>query len=150
MEDKSRNTPIRIQPYIRHFSWLVVALIAGNKFLLRPWVINNFDHSFLLILVNSLPNFIEAVIGTVILSGIGLVLRARFPDNLGHIKDRSIYAIGTMIASIYVITQEFNVHSLGGQNVYDPYDVAASVIGLVFINVVFNQFGFLKPPAGIE
>jgi len=126
--------------------WLVPVVIAINKFLLRPWVRANLEESALLILVNSLPNFIEALIGTVVLAGIGFVLRTRFSDKLANTTDRTIYAFATLLAGIYVITQEINLHSLGGNNVYDPYDLGASIIGLLFTFVVLNTYGLLADP----
>ena len=134
---------LRIKPYVKHLNWLVILVIAGNKFWLRPWVREHVDSSLLLIVVNSLPNFVEAVIGTVALAGIGLVLRTRFPQHLSKFSDRVIYAIATIMASIYVISQELNFHSLGGNNTYDPYDLVASVIGLVTAAMVLHTHGLL-------
>ena len=141
---------LRIKSYIRHLNWLVILVIAGNKFLLRPWVREHFDPSVGLIIVNSLPNFVEAVIGTVALSGIGLVLRARFPQFLSNLKENTVYVTATLLASIYVLTQEFNLHSLGGNNTYDPYDVVASVTGLIFIYVILNTYGMLTNQHALE
>ncbi|MEP2447184.1 MAG: hypothetical protein ABJI69_08145 [Balneola sp.] len=32
-------------------------------------------------------------------------------------------------------------HNLGGRNVYDPNDVVASIIGLVFVFIMLNAYG---------
>lgn len=43
-----------------------------------------------------------------------------------------------------MLTQEFELHNLGGNNVYDPNDVAASIIGLVGMLLVFSRFGIIE------
>lgn len=48
------------------------------------------------------------------------------------------------IASLYVISQELKFHSLGGNNVYDPYDIAASLIGIAATFIVIQRFGFTE------
>ncbi len=40
-------------------------------------------------------------------------------------------------AAFYVISQEFGLHNLGGDQVYDPYDVLFSVAGLIAGLVAF-------------
>jgi len=51
----------------------------------------------------------------------------------------TIYITATILASIYVITQEFKIHDLGGRNIYDPNDVVFSIIGLlVGLGIVFK------------
>ena len=62
---------------------------------------------------------------------------------IGNLSERSVYLIATFLAGVYVLSQEVKWHNLGGNNVYDPYDVVASLIGLVVINRIFSHFGFL-------
>ena len=52
-----------------------------------------------------------------------------------------IYLVSLMLAAVYVITQEMNFHSLGGNNIYDFNDIVASVIGLVVIYGMLAAFG---------
>ena len=47
------------------------------------------------------------------------------------------------MATIYVISQELKFHNLGGNNVYDPYDLIASITGLIGTFVVIQIFGFV-------
>ena len=80
--------------------------------------------------------------GTILLGYMGLVLKHhRFPF-LAEIKNATIYVIATFLAAIYVILQEFKIHNLGGRNIYDPYDVIFSVLGLI---AAYLLLLFLKP-----
>ncbi|MDX2445236.1 MAG: hypothetical protein QNK30_15685, partial [Bacteroidales bacterium] len=72
-----------------------------------------------LIVTYSIPNLIEAIIGTLMLTGILLQARQYFNKKFGFIKDISIHILAVSIASIYVISQELKFHNLGGNNVYD-------------------------------
>ena len=47
-----------------------------------------------------------------------------------------------------MLTQEFKLHNLGGNNVYDPYDVVASIVGLVGMFWLVSRFGVLKGASG--
>ncbi len=99
--------------------------------LIRPWFLkSNVPELFKTILL-SLPNLIEAVIGILILTGIGLYLNLKFLSHEKRVTKAFIYIIATVIAAVYVITQEFKVHNLGGENVFDEIDVLFSVIGLI-------------------
>ena len=80
----------------------------------------------------------------VALTGIIMAIRHNASGSMARLKDASIYLMATALAAIYVITQEVKLHSIGGTNVYDPYDVAASIIGLLFINLIFFKFGFIR------
>jgi len=96
------------------------------------------------IVVLSLPNFSEAVMGTLLLTGILLELRLFLGDKLRSIKTTSLYLVAVMLASIYVISQEFKLHNIGGNNVYDPYDLIASGIGLALTYITIIKLGFLE------
>ena len=63
---------------------------------------------------------------------------------MGYIKDRYIYLIAVSIALIYSVSQEFKFHNLGGNNVYDPFDVIASLIGLGITYGLIQVFGFVE------
>lgn len=86
----------------------------------------------------SLPNFFEGIVGVITLTFIGLWLQHR---NKKKIKRNLIYILATITASIYVITQEFKLHNLGGNNVFDMYDVVFSIIGLFigYLIIVYIQ-----------
>lgn len=97
-----------------------------------------------LIVTYSIPNLIEATIGTLILTGILLQLRQHFNKKFGSINDTYIYLVAVSVAFIYVISQELEFHNLGGNNVYDPYDIAASLIGLLLTFAIIQIFGFTE------
>ena len=101
-----------------------------NKFLIRPFVLENDFPGLVQTFVLSFPNFCEAVMGSLMLAFIGLAFRFRMPQWFGGIKEKQIYLLSIAFAAIYVILQEFKIHNLGGRNTYDPYDVLFSIIGL--------------------
>lgn len=81
--------------------------------------------AFFKLFLLSFPNFCEAIVGILTLTMLGLYLsRGR------GIKTNLIYIAATILAAIYVITQEFKIHNLGGKNIYDPNDVIFSLVGL--------------------
>ena len=106
-------------------------IFVANKFLIRPFVLGNDLPELAQIIVLSFPNLCEAVVGTLVVTYIGLVLNNRFLQRGVRLKDVCIYFVATMLAGVYVILQEFKVHNLGGINVYDPYDVLFSIVGLI-------------------
>ena len=132
---------IAIKKYVRYLFGIVFAIFILNKFYLRPWVIKNELSTFFQIVVFSIPNLIEAILGTLVLTGVLLQLRQYF-DQLKNIKDPTIYLIAVGISSLYVISQELKFHNLGGNNVYDPYDLIASIIGLLMTFAIMKKFGF--------
>ncbi|MGI9549985.1 MAG: hypothetical protein ACR2MT_02200 [Aurantibacter sp.] len=129
-----------VKKYIRYLFGTVFILFILNKFYLRPWVLENELPELFQIFVFSIPNLIEAILGTIILTGILLQLR-QYSNK--KIKDSSIYLIAVGISSLYVISQELKFHNLGGNNVYDPYDLIASIIGLLMTFMIIRKFGFI-------
>ncbi|MEP3891642.1 MAG: hypothetical protein ABJN69_14375 [Hellea sp.] len=130
-----------MKPHIQRLFVLTFVLFIGNKLVLRPWLLETSDSAVLQGLVYSVPNFCEAVMGVIILTNLALYAR-RSIKALSTISNAMIYNAATLIALIYVITQEYGGHSLGGNNTYDPIDVLASILGLVFINRVIAETGF--------
>ena len=63
---------------------------------------------------------------------------------MGYIKDDYFYLFAVGLASIYSVSQEFKFHNFGGNNVYDPYDVIASLIGFVMTYSLIKVFGFVE------
>ena len=96
-----------------------------------------------MILTYSIPNLLEAIIGTLLLTGILLQIRQSFNEKMRAIKDINIHILAVVIASIYVISQELKFHNLGGNNVYDSYDLIASILGLMGTFVAIRIFGFV-------
>ena len=108
---------------------LIIILFAFFKFI-RPPVLESKSYEWIKITLLSLPNFFEGILGVLILTGMGLYLNDRLRGSLKRIKPDYIYIIALVFAAIYVITQEFKLHNLGGNNVYDVNDVIFSIIGL--------------------
>ncbi|NAS30278.1 hypothetical protein GTQ40_04795 [Flavobacteriaceae bacterium R38] len=133
-----------IKPYIKYLYIGMLLMHSANKFLIRPWVLEHHFSRFWVVLVNSLPNFLEAVVGIIVLTGIGLLLKVCFFKALNTINNKTLLSIASVIAGIYVITQELKIHNLGGRNVYDPNDLIASIIGLVFTYLLIYKKGILK------
>ena len=133
--------------YVRYVFPLALVVFVLNKFVLRPWVLERDSAEALVVLVNSLPNFIEAIMGTLLLTVMALQLRTRFRERLGRLNDSSIYLIASALAGLYVVSQELKFHNLGGNNVYDPYDLLASLLGLSLVNMVFHKYGVAREPS---
>ena len=131
---------ISIKKYVRYLFGIVFILFILNKSYLRPWVLENELPELFQIFVFSIPNLIEAILGTIILTAILLQLR-QYSNK--KIKDSSIYLIAVSISSLYVISQELKFHNLGGNNVYDPYDLIASILGLLLIFMIIKKYGFM-------
>ncbi len=137
---------IPVKRYVRYLFGITILVFILNKFYLRPWVLENELSEFFQIIVFSLPNLVEAIIGTLVLAGILLQMRLYFGNTIGNIKDTYVYLIAVGIAAIYVISQEFKLHNLGGNNVFDIYDVVASIIGLSLTFGLIQIFGFVEEP----
>ncbi len=88
------------------------------------------ENNFIQVIGLSLPNLFEGILGVLILTALGLILTRN-----KNIKHNYIYILAIIFAAIYVITQEFKIHNLGGKNVYDSNDVLFSLIGL-FIGTI--------------
>ena len=112
--------------------------------MLRPWILENTTRNALIIFVNSLANFLEAVIGTLLLTGIAFQLRFQFPKYLGQLKEDVLYLLASFCAGVYTISQELKFHHLGGNNVFDPYDLVATVVGLFFAFLLIRKYGVVK------
>jgi len=110
--------------------------------MLRPWILAQESPQFLRVIAWSLPNFIEAVFGCIIITGLLFIIRLRFPPIFKAFNEKQLYFIAVLLTSIYVLTQEIKWHNLGGRNVYDPNDFIASILGLLFILSIFCRYGF--------
>ncbi|MEP1032003.1 hypothetical protein [Ekhidna sp.] len=109
---------------------IICVLFVICKAWFRPFILDRDFHVIFDIIVLSLPNFFESIVGVLSLTYIGLYLNHRFVKAGEKIKDKHLYLLATLLAAIFVLTQEFKIHNLGGNNVYDPYDVLFSIIGL--------------------
>jgi len=123
---------------------IAVIIFMLNKLYVRKWILENDLPEYLLIVSYSIPNLIEAIIVTLLLTGILLQVRQYFNKKFGLIKTNYIHIIASSLAAVYVITQELKFHNLGGNNVYDPNDLWASIVGLVGTFVMMRLFGFTE------
>ena len=135
---------ILIKKYIIYLFGVSIFIFVLNKLYFRPWVVENHLSGSFMIIVFSIPNLIEAIIGTLLLTGILLQLKQSFLSKLSKIKDTFIYISAMLLSSIYVISQEFKFHNIGGNNVYDFYDLIASIIGLIMTFIIIQTFGFVN------
>ena len=140
-----KEIPIKI--YIRYLFVIAILVFILNKFYLRPWVLEKELPELFRILVLSLPNLAEAIIGTLLLTGILMQLRQYFNKLLGNLKDTYIHLAAVGIAGVYGISQEYKLHNIGGNNVFDIYDVIASIIGLIIAFGLIQKFGFIERQA---
>ncbi len=107
----------------------IIVLFVLLKFV-RPSVLEGNFPEWTKTMLLSLPNFFEGIIGVLMLTGIGLYLNHKLLGLKKQIKANLIYTFALIAAAIYVISQEYKVHNLGGNNVYDQNDVLFSVVGL--------------------
>ena len=135
---------LAIKTYVRYFFGISILFFVLNKLWIRPWMLARDVPEFIKIFVLSVPNFIEAIVGTIVVTGLLFRAQQYFNKQLGKYKDVYIYLAAVCIAALYVLTQEFKIHNLGGNNVFDPYDVIASILGLMTTFGVIYKFGFLS------
>lgn len=108
---------------------IVVILLFLILRLIRPPILTSDSPLFVKTILLSLPNFFEAIVGMLTLTGLGLFLNDRFLQN--RVKEKWIYLMAAVVTAVYTITQELKFHNLGGENITDPNDVLYSIIGLV-------------------
>ena len=131
-----------VKPYVRALFLGAIVVFVLNKFVVRPWILDAGLPTFFEVLVNSLPNLSEAIIGTLLLTGIGFELRARSSGRLGDLSDTVVYLLAIVAAGVYVLSQELKFHNLGGNNIYDPWDLLFSIVGLAVKGIVLGRYGF--------
>lgn len=127
--------------------FFVVLIFIFNKLYLRPYILENEFQELLDIFVLSFPNLCEAVIGSLIIVNISLFVKFRFLKQLSNIEENHIYLFSIVAAGVYVLLQEFKIHNLGGNNVYDPFDILFSLIGLVTVYFILL---YIKPTTSLE
>jgi hypothetical protein len=95
----------------------------------------------------SFPNLCEALIGGLLLTNIGLFTKHKFLKTPSNITENYVYLFAVLVTAMYILLQEFKIHNLGGNNVYDPFDVLFSVIGLIIVSFIL---WYLKPAISFE
>ena len=135
------NTWVLNQTIRRIFAFLFILFIL-NKLIIRPWVLEHSSSELLELVVLSLPNFIEAFMGSTVIAVFLYYLQSKVAL-LQSFSSVLLNLLACVLAAIYVITQELKIHNLGGRNVYDPYDLIASILGLLFTFMVFISVDFV-------
>lgn len=130
---------------IRGATWNLYAanfvLFFILKIWFRPWIREQEGFEYLKIIANSFPNFVEAYLGTFTIATFLIIGRLKNLSWIKNLSDFTIYTTSTILAAIFVITQEMKFHNLGGENIYDFNDVIASIIGLIVIFTMLNLYG---------
>ncbi len=134
----------RFKTYIVRLYIAVFVLFMLNKFVLRPFVLGHDSLGFLRIIVLSIPNTFEAILGMINVASVLIAARLYLSPRFDQVQDRAVYLLATAFVSVYVLTQEFKLHNLGGRNTYDPYDAVASVVGVVGMLVAFLCYGVIE------
>jgi hypothetical protein len=134
---------IKIKKYVRYFFGISVLLFVLNKLYLRSWILDHDFSGITLLITKSIPNLLEAVMGTLLLTGILLQINQSFLRKNIKIKPIFMHCLAVILTAGYVISQELKFHNLGGNNVYDINDLMASLIGLVSTFTIIRLFGFV-------
>jgi phosphatidylserine synthase len=88
-------------------------------------------------------------IGITRVLAISLILLVLFRQVLKKHKptDNIVYILAFFMAGVYVLLQEFKIHNLGGNNVFNSTDVFFSILGLV---VSIFLLYYIKPSLPIK
>lgn len=108
---------------------------------IRPSVLKSTAPEFFKVTLLSLPNFFEAIIGTLTLTGVILMINSRL-NNKYEIRPKVIYLVAVLFAGVYVIAQELNIISTRTNATMDVNDIIFSVIGLI---IGFSIVLYIKP-----
>ena len=114
---------------------LMVIPLVLNKFARRIFLNEETPEPFKVFLL-SLPNLLEAIVGVMLLTIIGLLISGRWVTPRYQLNEHLIYLAAVGLSAIFVLTQEFNIYNRRGDNVYDPNDVLFSIIGLALSYVI--------------
>lgn len=135
---------LRLRRYVRALFAGAFAVFMVNKFALRPAFESRPLPEALGVLTYSVPNFCEAVMGLTVISGLLWWSQQRGLALFRGWRPRGILALATVLTGTYVLTQEVGMHRLGGNNVFDPNDVLASLLGLAMTAGLFLKYGVLE------
>ena len=107
--------------------------------LVRPSVLDNSSPEIFKVILRSAPSFFESVIGTFVLTGIGLILNDRLHEK---IQPKFANLMTLIITAVFVTTQELNIYNIRGNNTLDPNDLIFSMFGLIVGYLIVLQ---IKP-----
>ena len=120
---------------------IVITIVFIFFKLIRPSALESTSFEFFKIVLFSLPNFFEAIIGILTLTGIGLIINDRF-DKKHQIKPKSIYILTVVLSGTYVILQELNIIDIRTNTTMDPNDIIFSIVGLIVGYLIIQ---YIKP-----
>lgn len=130
-----------LKPYVIRVYLGALVVFLVNKFVVRPLTRGVDLNVGVEVFIYSSPNALEAIVGTTNIVVLLLFARARLGRSW---RDASLYTLGALVAAVFVLTQEFRLHDLGGRNVYDPLDAVASVLGVLLMWGLFLRYGVLS------
>lgn len=125
--DRDRIVSVPGVRWVARVQILVILVFFPAK-AFRPRILAANAPEFVDIFFLSFPNFCEGIVGVATLTALGSFLRER---SLPKLRTQTIYLGAVGLAAVYVFTQELRIHNLGGNNVYDPHDMVASLLGLL-------------------
>ena len=148
MQVFQRTIDFRLKRYVVGLyvgTFLAFLVVKGG---LRRVLAGHEIPAWLEVVLYSFPNTAEAIIGMTNVAGLLFVARSILRPRFDAVPDWAISLLAMVLAGIYVISQEVKLHNLGGANVYDPYDVAASLLGLAVTFGLFWRVGVIdkRPP----
>ena len=108
---------------------IIIPIFILFKYI-RPSVLESKSPDFFKITLLSLPNFFEAIIGTLTLTGFILIMN-NLLNQKHQIGPRMVYMIAVALAGVLVIAQELNIIDIRTNTTFDPCDIIFSVIGLI-------------------
>ena len=109
---------------------IIIPIFIFFKYI-RPTVLKSASPEFFKITLLSLPNFFEAIIGTLTLTGVILIINDWLKKKR-QVKPKIIYKIAVVLAGILVISQELNIINIRTNTTMDQNDLIFSVLGLIF------------------
>lgn len=137
-----------IKSYLFRLYVGALGFFAVNKLIIRPVTSDASVPRWLEVLIYSSPNLVEAVVGMTTVAVLLLLARRRVGRGWSWASDSVIYGLSALLAGSYVLSQEFKLHDLGGRNVFDPLDAAASAVGVVAMWGLFLRYGVLVETSG--
>lgn len=108
---------------------IIIPIFIFFKYI-RPAVLKSESPEFFKIVLLSLPNFFEAIIGTLTLTGALLIIN-NWLNKTHQRKLKIIYIIAVVLTGILVISQELNIINIRTNTTMDQNDLIFSTIGLI-------------------
>ncbi len=108
---------------------IIIPVFIFFKYI-RPQVLQSSSPEFYKMALRSLPNFFEAIVGTLTLTGVLLILNDQLSKKQ-QISPKIIYIIAVVLTGFYVIAQELNIITTRTNTTFDQNDILFSLIGLI-------------------